>query len=376
MHTHIFGLLHTKKELTEIYLNRIIRSLAFSLIGVFVPIYLLKLGFLLNEVLMFILLSYAFFFLFSPLSAKVESKVGIKHTISLGSLLAILFFLLLFTVEYFNWSLLFIALVQGASWALYYIPFNADFVRNSEKGRYGIEVSLLAIVPHLTAIIAPLIGALVITSFNFNILLLTVSILMVISVIPLFATRDPRYKLKKGIRKMFRPENSKYIPMYLVKGMIFACVIIWPIYVFYFLEHYIVIGIVDSIKGVAAAIFTFLIGWFIDRFRLNIFFKIAAILNFIIWLSVFFVGSSQSIFVLSFLVSFALISMTIPTFVLSTKIGKRNPTEFMVFRESILNIGRILMFVLMIILPFEYKFQVAFILTALASLYLLIFKPE
>ena len=54
MHIHMHNIFRLKSELGEIYLNQVIQTFALALIGVFIPIYLLKLGFSLPVVLGFL----------------------------------------------------------------------------------------------------------------------------------------------------------------------------------------------------------------------------------------------------------------------------------------------------------------------------------
>lgn len=377
MHVGIFNLIHPKmkQELKEIYINRILRALGFSIISVFVPIYLLNLNFLLNEVLFYLFGAYFFLGLFSFLASYLESKIGVKHTLSIGTFFSIIFFIMLFTIGSMNWPLSLIAFIQGLALSLFWIPFNANFVKSADKGKYGTEIGLLVALPHTIGVIGPLLGVLVILYFGFDILLILACIILILSVMPFFFTKDIKPRIKR-IKNLFHRRNLNYFDLYIVKGIISGVMAIWPIFIFYVASDYLTIGIVDSLKGFAAVVFTFIVGAMCDRIKLSHIFKIAGVLNIIVWTGIFLTSNSPSIFILSFLIGFVYIFVSIPIFVLSTMVAQKTPTEFMVFREIALSIGRCSIIALMILLPFEDKFRIPFIIVAIVSIYLMLFNTK
>jgi len=69
---------------------------------------------------------------------------------------------------------------------------------------------------------------------------------------------------------------------------------------------------------------------------------------------------------------FVIILIDLPLFVLACERAKKeNPTEFMVFREFGLHIGRFALLLPLFLFPLMIKFRFAFLLAALASLYFL-----
>ena len=96
MQSHHIFLLHQlrrlKSELSEIYLNQIIRKIAISFIGIFVPVYLFSLGFPIQVALIFMFFEYLGIGLFSPVAGFLSTRFGIKHTIGASSLLYLIYF--------------------------------------------------------------------------------------------------------------------------------------------------------------------------------------------------------------------------------------------------------------------------------------------
>ena len=79
-------LIKLKSELSEIYLNQVIQTFAVSLIGIFIPIYLLEIGFDLIMVFNYYLIFSVCIIVLSVLPIRLSNKIGLKHTIFLSTI--------------------------------------------------------------------------------------------------------------------------------------------------------------------------------------------------------------------------------------------------------------------------------------------------
>ena len=79
---HLLWHFRPKKELTQVYVCLMLRNFAFSLIGLFVPLYLyIELGYTLSQTLYFYLFYAVIFAISTPVAAKFAIKSsGIKQT--------------------------------------------------------------------------------------------------------------------------------------------------------------------------------------------------------------------------------------------------------------------------------------------------------
>src|SRR3989344_4989692 len=74
-----------QKELAQIYLSVALRSLAISLIGIFIPLYLFQeKGLGLEKTLLFFILYSVIFAISMPIAAIFSSRYGIRHSILVG----------------------------------------------------------------------------------------------------------------------------------------------------------------------------------------------------------------------------------------------------------------------------------------------------
>lgn len=369
---HLHFLSKIKNEIQEIYLNRMIHAFALSLISVFVPIYLLNLGYAFNLVLIYLISEYLAFLVFSPISAFLNKKLGVKHTIFLNIPFLLLHFSLLFTLQSFNWPLIFIGISLGISKGLYWISINSDFATHSNK-LLGKQVGYLVSLPKIVVIITPFIGGLIILFLGMHSLIYIVSFLLLSSLVPLFLTADYKPNLKYSWKKVFSKKNIKFFDSFIAKGILFVSGLIWIFFIHSIVETYSKIGLAVTLGALGAALFTILIGRLSDKYSEKKLLKFGAFSNAFFWLILLFVTTELQIFILAFFKGILFVLISIPLFILACKEAKKeNVTEFMVFREIGLSCGKILPILILLFIP--QKFMFTFIMASLASIYFLFVK--
>lgn len=94
-HHHITKLVHLKTKLGKLYSHLLLQALAVSMLSIFVPIHLLRMGFPLSEVFLFLLVEWGIFSLAAPFTAMVISKVGLKEVILIRTPLIVISLILL-----------------------------------------------------------------------------------------------------------------------------------------------------------------------------------------------------------------------------------------------------------------------------------------
>ncbi len=133
-------------ELSELYANVLIRSLANSLVGIFVPIYLYTLGYSFSTILLFLTTWFALRPAYDFIASKIVGSIGPKHSLVLSTVGHICYLLFLVTLPVFSWPLWLIAQLGSFSTGLHLLAFHTDFskVKHTEHG--GKEISYVVIV--------------------------------------------------------------------------------------------------------------------------------------------------------------------------------------------------------------------------------------
>ncbi len=370
---HHFHLIHftLNKQLSEMYLFIFISSLAFSMIGIFIPLYLLsELQYSFINVLLFYILYFFIFAIFAPFSAKLCSKIGFKHTILLSMPLLIGFFGLLYSIKTHANLFYLAAIIFGVSRSLYWLPFHSNFTKFTDRKHRGEEIGIWYSLATIIGIIGPLVGALILTYVGFSWLFLIVTGLSFVSVIPLFYSKEVygKYNFRlKGLK-----ESGKDALAFIGYGVKYtAHGIFWPVFIFLMIGNYLKLGGIIS----CAALFTAFFSWFIGRYSdinsKSEMLKSGSLIESIIWIVRIFARTFKHFLGLSILGMMSFTMIDIPFMAKVYNKAQKRLLEYFVFREVYLCIGRILVLAIVlfiaVFLPAELALMIGFGIAALAS---------
>lgn len=384
LHHHLRFLgFRPKKELREIYVCIFIRTLAMSMIGIFVPLYLLKeLSYSLKDVVYFYIMVVAVFAIFSPLAARVSLKIGLRKSILASVPFYLGFYALLYSLKIYNWPLSLIAVVLAIASGLFWFAFNIEFAKFSDKEHRGEEVGFWYSSAVVIGLLGPLVGGLILTFYNFKILFILVSILLIGSVIPLFFYKEIHAKeinkqISLSLKTIFKKSRVRDGLSYIGDGIReYASGIFWPIFIFYLIGAYLTLGAIVSGAGVFTAIFTYFIGRSSDSFKKISMVKAGSVLDCVSWIVRIFARTALQLFGVTVFggISFMLIDVPFSAMVYDkANKAKAGIVNYFIFREIMLSIGRILL-LLLILVSFIYFADVvkslipAFIFTGLTTL--------
>lgn len=343
---HIFRIHKMRKDLKEVYTNQMIDKFAISLVMVFIPVYLLTIGYSLAESLLVLAVSEIITIVFSIPLASFASRVGLKHAILYRIPVSIALILWLESMAFIELSvssLLIAGAIWGFSKTLYWIPLNAEFVDNSDKRHRGEEVGFLIALPIIVSVGSPMIGGVVLEFLGSYILFSIFIMLMVLSVVPFFLTQDYRKHFSFEMRKMkFRIGNRLNIGL-LVQGLfIIGDHMLWPLYTYMVFSNIIFTGMVASISCLGTAFITLLIGKVCDRMdrQKMLYFGVAGL--FATWMLRYLAVTGMEFIILSFIGGIFVVLVNIPIFAAFSDISKlkRRIVNNVTVREMSLSTGR------------------------------------
>lgn len=227
-----------KREISELYVSVAIKNFAAGMVVIFTPIYLyIKFDGSLSKVLIYFSALSFLISIFSPLGMKIMKKVGVKHAILLSIPLLIAFFIVLINLDY---HFLFIPL-SLLLYVVYNISFwpalHADFVRFSSSKKRGVQVSFMRIIGTASVVVAPFVGGLIIVKFGFAALFTVASILLLLSVVPLFLSKEVHEINSFSYKNLFKytfKETDKKVRLALASLGAERSInaIFWPIFIF------------------------------------------------------------------------------------------------------------------------------------------------
>jgi MFS family permease len=332
--------------MNELYLSVAIRSFAISMIGIFIPIYLLQIGYQLQEVFWFFIVVSLTQIFFAIPAAHIASRFGFKHSILFSVLPLILSIAGFYSLEQFSWLFYLVAVLVGFAGDLYWISYHIDFSLFSDHDHRGREVGMAQVAALLFHVLGPIMGGYLLVSSGFHILFLMVSVLLVVSVVPLFFTEDRHQPWKLSLRELFKNQSLRDAVVFMAHGIeIGAGLIVWPIFIFYsVLNDYSALGFITSLSLFLSLIFTFAVGSVSDG-RKRLVLRIGTILNALVWMGRYLV---QTVFQVAFVDSLYGASQTLIRIPFNAmtydKANKVDIVKYVVSREIAVHTGRIVLF--------------------------------
>lgn len=351
MEHQLNSLLHyyfKNKELDELYVSVALKALAVSFIQVFVPIFLYKLGYGIQAIGWYYLVYFFVVVILQPFCMKLNSILGVKKVLSIGTILLALYYYLLNVLSSGNIHYLLVAATFGISVSMYYAAFHIEFARNSDKKKEASEFSMIRIATTL----GPLLGALFIDNISFNLLFLLVSGLLILSIVPLFMTKDKKLKKQKlSLKGILGADTWRKGIAYQASGILnISSGVFWPLFIFLTLETVLSLGAIITLTSILMVVFLIMIGRLSDKHKDKVL-VFGIISHSFSWISRLSFLSPFGVFLNNFYASITYLAVDLPfaKCIYEGSRSKKNIMEYFLFREVNLELGRIVILLLAIL---------------------------
>jgi MFS transporter, YQGE family, putative transporter len=345
---HVLKYLMNKKELNELYVSMVLRTLAFSMIGIFVPLFLFKeLSYSLTSIIHFYLVYALSFFIFTPAGVFLIRKIGFKHSMLLSSPLYVCYFALLYFLKDNPYLFFIVPLVYGAGEGIFWLAFHTDFAMFSEKSKRGNQIGKFYSFSLLAGLIGPMVGGVILTFSGFTALFIIVSIFILGSTIPLLFSKDVKRDCKFSWNFLKAGSLRDLISFSAIGGKGIVVMVFWPIFIYSILNLYVAMGSMFTFLGVFSLIVTHVIGKLTDVFNKRKLIKWFSISQSIVWFVKIFVKTKMELIGISMISSLTGIGCDLPYTAITYNKSKKS-VEYLVFREFGLTIGRIIVLLLVL----------------------------
>ncbi|MBW6451116.1 MAG: MFS transporter [DPANN group archaeon] len=372
------------KDMDEIYLSFSIMSFAESLISIFVPIYLYNLGFSIVSIIFYFFMISVSFVVFSFMGARFISRFGVKHSIFVSTFFLVSYYFGLQYIVVFPLLFYILPILFSLRMILFNFGFHLNYVEHSSKGKRGRELALIYMLSMISSVCAPFIGAIIIGLFGYSPLFVFGSIILIISVFPLFMTKDSYEKVhfeNLGLLGLISSVTDRNMLLsfsgYAIESIIGR--VIWPIFLIILMLDIESVGLVFSASLVFSLFLFYFIGVMTDHFDKRKVLKFATIFYFIGWIGRIFVNTPFKVFIVDSYKNFSEKVLIIPWSAYLYDVAvKRDYFKFIVQREIIYNLSRcVFMPILMVIFYFEfYPFILSFIIASIFSLFYIFLVKE
>lgn len=354
------------KELDELYLSVFLKSLAESLINIFIPIYLLQLGYGIFDIAVYFIIHYSAIALFMPLGMSLNAKIGIKKTMALGTFCYIFGYYLLNRLEFFpeyQW----VAFVLGISIGFYFSAFHIEYTKIADRKSEGKELSVFKIIAIVAAVLGPFVGSLVISGASFHILFLIVAALLLASIVPLFFTKDFKIPERRiSFKNIVKADSPAKALVYQADGIInLVSTIFWPVFIYLTISEITFLGGIISLTSFLMIAVVIYIGKLVDKNNGQAL-KIGVFTHAPLWILRIFLLSPLGLFFSNLLnsISLTFIGLSFGKIFYGKAKDSKNLVDYFLFRDFNLNIGRIiLLFICLFTQSITWMFIIAFIVT-------------
>lgn len=349
-------------EVDQIYAYELLHRFVLSLIGIFIPIYIASKGMQINWVFNYILVATAAFGLACIPASYIIANIGFKHSLILSYFFYLPAFLSLRSFTLSPTLIVSAAVAYGFGNAFHWISLHAEFATDTEDGDRGKASGRLIGLPKISQAIAPLAGGFIMAAYGFH-ALVTASIgILVLSAIPLFASKDHRDPLEYDIKSLFDSEHRKFAGLFILRGAdIAAGAILFPLFVYYVVGGEMNAGGAKSIASIGSIVFALTIGRISGRFDKKKLMASGLLLAAGVYVARAFVQTATQAFGVSFLAGLFFMIYYVPLYSIYADVAEdEDILEFYAFREFFLNVGKILTYGLTAYVVLNYSVRTGF----------------
>jgi MFS family permease len=367
---HLSNSNEERKALRFVFIIHSLEGLASALIGIFIPIYFLSLGFSLVQVFLYMIVYSFGVLIFFILAGALSARIGLRTLLFLRLPFLILFLGLLYFFKSFPVSIYLIAIIASIHITLYWFPMNVLFAKKADAINLGSDVGKLFAFPKVAGIFAPILGAIIVNFFGFSALFLIGIIIYLFMTIPIIYITNFKPTIEFHPKKIihFFQKYPKLFWVTVVENIREEMEEIIILVFLYVLFHNILtIGLVSGLLQVGSVLFALFIGNLTDKKDRKKILKIGALIGIFIWTIRFFVNSEILFYILSISAGFFSILILIPFNFFTTKITKENNIdEFVIYCEIPILLGRVIIYSICILLVSNLK--LSFLVTAASLL--------
>lgn len=293
-------------EMAKMYVTGFLKKFAQGLVGVFIPIYMIRSGYSVQAVFLYFALVYGFNAIFSIFSAKLTARLGPKHVMRLGFFLQFITALLLSNFDSLPMPVLLVSIVHAASASFYWLPYHVYFSKIKHTVKGGQQVSWLQAMEKIGSMIGPVLGGVLATFFGGAALFYMAAFILAVAIVVLMISPEPMdTKQKLDYKNLLNFKDWRTTVSYsaFISEESIA-IIVWPLFLavaVFSSDNYLRIGSIISIATIFSTLVALPIGKLLDKIKGNKVMTFGTSLNALLYLPRILVSSYPTAMIMTVL---------------------------------------------------------------------------
>jgi len=353
------------REINLLYIHELLRNLGISIIGIFIPVYIVSEGFPIYYAGLFIILSGTVSLLCSYPLAKFISGFGFKHSLIASYLLTIPGLAIIQTVNLSLSVILVSAVLYNLGRVTHGICLKSEFAVESDDDSRDKDSGRMLSIPNISRVVAPLLGGTIFAVLGFSQLLLISITILAISILPLIMTKDHRDPFDYDIKSMISQDYISVVPLFTIRGIQSTSgVAIFGLFIYYLIGGTIDVGGARALDSLGFTITGLVTGRLIQKHGRSNILVLGAIGAAIAHSLRGFVATPTQVFILSMTAGIFFQIYHVPLYSRFAELAEEEDIlEFYTIRRMFSGIGNILTILTLIASYFFLGLSQAFIVT-------------
>lgn len=350
-------------------------GIGMGLVGIFLPIYLLNLGYSLSTVVLWLLIQHSSLLAAAFLVVWVSNRIGLVRCWYIRVIFVGLLFIGLLALPNYPVMLYFLAVVEGLDAAFFWIPYNVFTVRKTADGTIGTSLAFMSNVSTAAGILVPGAAALLIVYVGYYALFAVAFVFIVLSVFPVISLSSEKTDFRfswQAIREMIQA-NRQFILPEIIDNFGEDAQVVWSLFIFVAGLTILDIGALGVISSLIGMVVTYVVGEAIDHGSKKRLLRIAAVATTFFWVLSYVVAIGAPtpgfLYAVTILRGFALGTFVSVYSAILLNRARPSDAQFLVLREIPTILGRIILFIVAIGLAALGHFDLTFLVVAAMSTY-------
>ncbi|MFZ1258613.1 MAG: MFS transporter [Candidatus Saccharimonas sp.] len=261
-------------EIAELYVSRLLTVFAINIVNLFAAVYLYKLGYSVQFIIMFYGLLYLGKIPFSYLAARYAAHFGPKHGIFMANVLRIPSLISFALLPVFGLpAVIAFGILQQMAATMYDLCYLINFSKVRSSTHTGKEIGTMQIMEKIARLLSPIIGGVIATLYTPEATIIVAAVLFIVSTIPLFRTVEPTRTRTKIVFSGFpwRLARRSLVSETVVGFDFVASGVTWTLFVALFIfgdlgeNVYAALGGLASLGVVVSMVTSWIFGQIVDR---------------------------------------------------------------------------------------------------------------